>query len=177
MAALACYKAGEPSRLIYRPCPDARPDGRKSFSRKNYRYLIQTAHQQLVGPIVLVWETLNTQLTAGMRPYVAERDWLTTGQRGASPPFQVVLGRIRVPRLGPGHPRTRPDKVRADKAYGSRSNRAYLCKHGIRCTIPQKRDQIANRKKRGSQDGRPPKFDAADDKVRHAAECGINRFK
>jgi hypothetical protein len=32
VAALACYKAGEPSRLIYRPCPDARPDGRKSFS-------------------------------------------------------------------------------------------------------------------------------------------------
>lgn len=31
IAALACYKA-ESSRLIYRPCPDARPDGRKSFS-------------------------------------------------------------------------------------------------------------------------------------------------
>nr|WP_232026256.1 hypothetical protein [Streptomyces lincolnensis] len=41
--------------------------------------------------------------------------------------------------LGSGHPRTRPDKVRADKAYGSRANRAYLRKRGIRCTIPEKR--------------------------------------
>lgn len=32
VAALACYKPGQPSRLIYRPCPGARPDGRKSFA-------------------------------------------------------------------------------------------------------------------------------------------------
>ncbi|WP_435838805.1 transposase [Streptomyces abikoensis] len=82
-----------------------------------------------------------------------------------------------MPRLGLGRPRTRPDKVRADKAYGSRANRAYLRKRGIRCTIPEKRDQIANRKERGSCGGRPPKSDAADCKERHAVECGINRLK
>lgn len=102
---------------------------------------------------------------------------ITAGQRGDSPQFQVVLGRIRVPRIGAGRPRTRPDKVRADKAYGSRANRAYLRKRGIRCTIPEKRDQVANRKKRGSHGGRPPKFDKADCKERHAVECGINRLK
>ena len=30
----------------------------------------------------------------------------------------------------------------ADKAYGSRANRAYLRRRGIRCTIPEKADQV-----------------------------------
>lgn len=36
---------------------------------------------------------------------------LTAGQRGDSPQFAVVLDGIRVPRTGPGRPRTRPDRV------------------------------------------------------------------
>ncbi|MFF8104377.1 transposase [Streptomyces sp. NPDC016640] len=103
--------------------------------------------------------------------------FVTAGQRHDSPQFQPVLEGIRVPRTGPGRPRTKPDRVRADKAYGSRANRAYLRRRGIGCTIPEKADQVRNRKRLGSRGGRPPKFDMDDHKERYAVECGIKRHR
>lgn len=66
---------------------------------------------------------------------------VTAGQRGDSPQFTAVLEGTRVPRTGPGRPRVRPLRVRGDKAYSSRANRAYLRKRGIACTIPEPADQ------------------------------------
>ena len=79
------------SRLIYRPRLDDRGDGRKSFAWTDYRDLLQAAHHQLGGPIVLIWDNLNTHLTAGMRRYIADRDWLTVYQL---PPYAPDLNPV-----------------------------------------------------------------------------------
>ncbi|MFE4537630.1 transposase [Streptomyces scopuliridis] len=74
---------------------------------------------------------------------------LTPGQAADSPQFVPVLAKVRV-RGRPGRPRTRPDAVAGDKAYSSRANRAHLRERGIKAVIPEKKDQAANRKKKGT---------------------------
>ncbi|MFJ3210583.1 transposase [Streptomyces flaveolus] len=66
---------------------------------------------------------------------------LTPGHYGDGPQLEHVLEQISVPRPGAGRPRTRPDRVLADKACTSRSNRRCLRRRGIRHTIPERLDQ------------------------------------
>jgi transposase len=102
---------------------------------------------------------------------------LTPGQHHDSPAFIPLLAQIRIARRGTGHPRTRPGRVLADKAYSSAANRAYLRRRGIKAVIPVKDDQQAHRRARGRRGGRPPAFDPARYRERNTVERCINKLK
>ena len=78
---------------------------------------------------------------------------------------------------GPGRPRTRPDHLIADKGYSSKANRRMLHRRRIKVTIPERDDQLANRKRRGSAGGRPCGFDRDVYKARNGVERCFNKFK
>lgn len=61
--------------------------------------------------------------------------------------------------------------------YSSRRNRRYLRRRQIRHTIPEPKDQWANRQRRGSKGGRPTGFDGEVYKRRNEVERTINRLK
>jgi transposase len=88
-----------------------------------------------------------------------------------------VIGGIRVERIGPGRPRTRPEVVLADKGYPSKANRSYLADRGIKANIPDRDDQIAGRKRRGRSGGRPRQFDADLYRRRNVVERSFNQLK
>ena len=82
LAALIAVKPGHRPRLIYRVHRSRRPRGdtRKGFTETDYARLLDAAHQQLGGPLVVVWDNLNTHISAAMTELVAARDWLTVFQ-------------------------------------------------------------------------------------------------
>ena len=102
---------------------------------------------------------------------------VTAGQAGDSPALPLLLAELRVARPGPGRPRTRPDALRADKAYSSRGHRAHLRARRITAVIPEPGDQIGHRKNRGSHGGRPVTFDATDYMNRNVIERAFNQLK
>jgi len=91
--------------------------------------------------------------------------------------FPHLMSHLHVARVGPGRPRSRPDRVRADKAYSSRAIRAHLRTRAIGAVIPEPADQIGHRKRRGSRGGRPPAFDPADYRGRNVVERNFNATK
>ena len=101
----------------------------------------------------------------------------SAGQRHDSVAFTAVMADISIARSGGGMPRTRPDRVLADKAYSTRKIRDALRYRGIKATIPEPSNQIAGRVGRGSRGGRPPKFDKEIYKARNTVERAINRLR
>lgn len=101
---------------------------------------------------------------------------VTGGQRNDGAMLAVTLEDIYVPRPL-GRPRIRPDTVMADRGYTSGVNRSYLRARHIKTVIPQKKNEIAARKKRGSAGGRPSALNAEAYKGRNVVERSFNRVK
>ncbi len=99
------------------------------------------------------------------------------GQGGDSPMLPVRLDHLRVPRLGPGRPRTRPDALLADKAYSSRDNRLLLRDRHIRAVILERSDQQRHRRNRGCAGGRPVDFDTDTYRARNVIERSYNQLQ
>ena len=93
LAALIAIKPGCQPRLIYRVHQARRrgKDQRKGFTEADYARLFDAAHQQLSGPLVVVWDNSNTHVSArdgraGRGPGLA--DGLPAA---AARPFPAVL--------------------------------------------------------------------------------------
>jgi transposase len=101
------------------------------------------------------------------------------GQAGDAPAALPLLTHLRV-RRPVGRPRTRPDRLRADKAYSSRAIRAHLRERSIVAVIPEPADQAGHRKRRGRRGGRPPAFDPVDYRHRNVIErrfCHLKQWR
>ena len=92
LAALIAIKPGCRPRLIYRVHKSRRgKDQRKGFTEADYAQLLDAARQQLAGPLVVVWDNLNSHISAAMAQLAATRDWLTICQL---PPYAHELNPV-----------------------------------------------------------------------------------
>ena len=102
----------------------------------------------------------------------------TAGQRHDSLAFDPLMNKLRVARRRrPTRPRTRPDRLLADKAYSNRKIRGELRRRRITATIPEKADQQKARAAKGPAGGRPPAFDRQAYKERNTVERAIGKLR
>jgi hypothetical protein len=95
LAALIAVKPGCRPRLIYRVhrIRSGASGQRKGFTEADYARLLDAAHQQLGGPLVVVWDNLNTHVSAAMKELITARDWLTVYQL---PPYAHELNPVEL---------------------------------------------------------------------------------
>jgi transposase len=141
----------------------------------NYTDLLTEPPDHAIGRSRGGWSTKVHHLVDGNgRPLVI---LVGPGQAGDAPMFPHLMRHLRIRRAGRGRARTRPDRVRGDKAYSSRAIRRHLRTRGIAAVIPEPADQAGHRKRRGSRGGRPPAFDAVDYRGRNVVERQFNLLK
>lgn len=133
----AAQANADAGRLQHRPCPPARRRGTK-------RGLRSPALARSRGGLT---SKLHLACDGAGRPLAFT---LPGGKTDDCTQFTAVRDAIRVPRSGPGRPRTRPDHVIGDKGYSSKAIRTWVRRRGIAHTVPERADQITNRARRGS---------------------------
>jgi transposase len=80
IAGLMAFRPCQPDhvRVIHRTLTyHGRKNEPKGFGERDYARLLDAAHQQLKGPIVLMWDNINTHKSTLMRQLIASRPWLT----------------------------------------------------------------------------------------------------
>jgi transposase len=90
----------------------------------------------------------------------------TPGPRHEAVIFPQLMAGGNVKRGGLGRPKHRPHRIIGDKGYSSRRSRHYARQHGIRITIPRKRNEW-----------RTGPFNRAIYRLRHRIERLVNRCK
>jgi hypothetical protein len=82
VAGLVCLKPGARGRLFYRMrVHRGRKGERRSMSEADYAGLIAAAHHNLQAPMIVIWDNLNTHVSAVMHEFTgAHPDWLTVVQ-------------------------------------------------------------------------------------------------
>lgn len=100
---------------------------------------------------------------------------LTPGQAGDNPQLLPLLDDYLASEFTDAGPLD--IRLLADKAFSHPSSRRELRRRRIKHTIPERRDQIATRKAKGSAGGRPPAFDAETYKHRNTMERAFGRVK
>ena len=78
LAGMIAVRPGCRTRLIYRILPyHGRKSEAKGFRERDLAGMLDAAHQQLGGPLVLVWDNDTAHRDAQIRDLIAARDWLT----------------------------------------------------------------------------------------------------
>jgi putative transposase len=81
VAGVLCVRPGLRTRLIYRAIVHhGRKGERKGFREPDFARLLDAVHQQLRGPVVLVWDNATLHTDALMRELLSVRSWLTVFQ-------------------------------------------------------------------------------------------------
>ncbi|WP_183176445.1 IS5 family transposase [Amycolatopsis bartoniae] len=161
--------------LVLSSAAPAGPSPASQGAGSNYTDLHSEPPDHAIGRSRGGWSTKVHHLVDGNgRPLVV---LVGPGQAGDAPMSLQLMRHLRIRRNGRGRARTRPDRVRGDKAYSSRSIRQHLRARGIVAVIPEPADHRGHRKRRGSRGGRPPAFDSTDYRGRNVVERRFSLLK